>query len=149
MEEKEPNVPIEAKIEKAAEIMQKMGFDKKIINDLKTRIVYFDLPNKPFKVFQDYLEVHQELTEKFNFIYAVIPDNDKFRNIINFLVIPDYEEDFDYIFENYQDFYSTEGQKCELFRVLAYCYNIDRPEFSEFGSIFITKNANGKFIRIG
>lgn len=149
MEEKEPNVPIEAKIEKAVEIMQKMGFDKKIINDLKTRIVYFDLPNKPFKVFQDYLEVHQELTEKFNFIYAVIPDNDKFKNIINFLVIPDYEEDFDYIFENYQDFYSTEGQKCELFRVLAYCYNIDQPEFSEFGSIFITKNANGKFIRIG
>lgn len=149
MEEKEPNVPIEVKIEKAVEIMQKMGFDKKTIDDFKNGASYVDFSGQSFKAIQYYLRVDQELADKSILTYFVVFGNEKFKNIINLLIIPDYEEDFDYIFENYQDFYNTEGQKCELFRVLAYCYNIDQPEISEFGSIFITKNANGKFIRIG
>lgn len=72
--------------------------------------------------------------------YAITTDKVYGMKMINFLYISPYREDL--------NFMCRKGLSDNQFAVYAYCYNVDRPELSESGSILI-KITDGNIQRVG
>lgn len=72
--------------------------------------------------------------------YAVTTDTVCGYKMFNFLYVSPYREDLDYM--------CRQGLSDDMFVVYAYCYNVDRPELSESGSILVEVR-NGCIKRVG
>ena len=71
--------------------------------------------------------------------YAITTDTVYGMKMMNFLYLSPYREDLEHMCRQLND---------GMFAVYAYCYNVDRPELSESGSILI-KITNGNIQRVG
>lgn len=130
---------------KSIEIMRRMGVDEECIEKYK----YCDIVPQfvdgglTYEGEYDYIPDNY-LVQLYCKIdchpYVATVDTIYGYKMVNFLYISPYREDF--------DFMCRQGPNANTFIVYAYCYNVDRPELSESGSILI-EIKDGCIRRIG
>lgn len=80
----------------------------------------------------------KEFEEEYNaLVYFVIRSYTEFGKLDSFLYVSDHEEEWEMDIEDIKDGYAV-----------AYVYNYDAPEYSEFGSIAVTERFGG-LVRVG
>lgn len=127
--------------QKALELMEQLGMGELE----KTEFKEFYSVGCSFPTFVHALKTNvnfqkkvEELKERFNVLpYTAIYEEMFFGRTINFLIIPDYEDDWDTLL-------LKNGKTPSVY---AYVWNLDREDFSEFGYISV-KNENGKLRRV-
>lgn len=128
--------------EKALELMGQLGNSESQIYEFET----YNSVGFSFPTFRDYLMTLDvdilgkisEIEKKFNvLVYSAIYGEFSFGRTVNFLIVPDYEEDWDTLFRQ------GENEK----NVYAYVWNLTEEAFSEFGYITV-KNSNGNLRRV-
>ena len=127
--------------EKALELMEQLG----ITESEKTEFRLMDSLTCFFPTFLlmmtldvDLRKKIDEIEKKFNvLVYAAIYGEFSFGRTVNFLIVPDYEEDWDTLFR--------QGENEN--NVYAYVWNLTEEAFSEFGYITV-KNSNGNLRRV-
>lgn len=127
---------------KAVELLKKLGVINEYVEDLKNdgKATLFE-NYIGFWVYQ-YPELDEKLKwveRKYNaVVYAVTHEFAEFGEMYSFLIVPKYEDEWDYIV-------SREG---EYFTALAYVWNKSDDELSELGTILL-KSENGGIRRVG
>lgn len=135
----EARVLEEKKINKACEIMQEIGFSKEKIEMFKKHCI----KTSSMSLYKNYpiiFKKMRELAENNNLVYAILPGVGEFEKTATILYIPDYEEDFEYLFTNFGN---------GTFRVFAYVINFENIEYSESGSVLLTWSIDNKLVRVG
>ena len=137
-------ITLENKKIKALEYMEKLDIYKPYIKGFKNNndICYFDY-YAGFWAWQDeeLMNKVKEIEEKHNcLVYAITHEYTEFGELYDFLLITDYEEEWDELLLNQV----SKNQ----FYAFAYCYNKNEETFSEFGTIAI-KSFGGGIARIG
>jgi hypothetical protein len=89
------------------------------------------LDDEQVKLVKEFEEKHNAL------VYFVIRSYTEFGKLDSFLYVSDHEEEWELDHEDIADGYA-----------LAYVYNYDIPEYSEFGSIAV-QNRFGGLVRVG
>lgn len=130
----------------AVSLMRQMCFDKKIIDEfISADSVYLFETNVATRIDsakEIILAQIEKLESLGSVVYAVI-HNKVFGmdyDIYNFLIVPEYEEDWGYLVSS--DF--SQG----LHSVEAYCLNLTKEQNSEYGHIGVLKTEHG-FERVG
>lgn len=131
------NITIEQKKQKALELMKKLDIYKPYIKGFEkdNEVCFFE----GFGGFWAYQE--PELMKKIKtfekehncLVYAVTHEYLEFGECYDFLYIPDYKEDWDFVLENQGNMYFA----------LAYVWNKDDDNCSEFGTIVIRSFGGG------
>ena len=131
------NITIEQKKQKALELMKKLDIYKPYIKGFEQHndVCYYE----GFGGFWAYQE--PELMEKIKtfekehncLVYAVTHEYLEFGECYDFLYIPDYKEDWDFVLEHQGNMYFA----------LAYVWNKDCEWCSEFGTIVIRSFGGG------
>ena len=122
-------------------LMEKCKFDKEIIEDYRKKLNY-PIFTSDVSAFNSgllnfiFLKV-DELTKDNHLCYGVTFSTDICGDCIEFLVVPKYEEDWDKLWQ----------VKNDTIRLFAYVYNLNKPHFSEFGSVYYSLEE--EFKRIG
>ena len=138
--ENEARVPEEVKIKKACEILQALGIDSEMIDSIKnTKQIHFTSGGF-FRNFKLISKKFKELIKNNNFVYSIIPGIGEFERTVSILYIPDFEEDFEYLFTDFEN---------GTYRVFAYVLNFDNLEYSESGSVLLSRTFDNRLVRIG
>lgn len=125
----------------AVKIMRRMGIAEDIIKDyeLNDSIPKFEfgkrMQGRLFSSIEGVMEYYDIPYKP----YAITTDRVYGYKMFNFLYLSPYREDLEHMCRQLND---------GMFAVYAYCYNVDRPELSESGSILI-KITNGNIQRVG
>ena len=131
------NITIEEKKQKALELMRKLNIYKPYIKGFEkdNEVCFFE----GFGGFWAYQEPElQEKIETFEkehecLVYAVTHEYLEFGECYDFLYIPDYKEDWEFVLEHHGNMYFA----------LAYVWNKDFEWCSEFGTIVIRSFGGG------
>jgi len=142
--ENRDNIPKEEKKQKAINLLETMQINKTLLAeyqnfDIVPSFASLNFQNAWCDFGEEIKAKIKELEEKYNLlVYAVTKDITSYGELYNFLVVPDYAEDWQYLLTELG---------AGRFRVLAYVWNKTHDQYSEFGSI-IVRAANGTIERI-
>lgn len=131
------NITRDIKKEKAVELMKKLDIYRPYIKDLKNEdtVCYFENYGG-YWTYQEpgLIEKVKELEEKHNcLVYAITHEYTAIGEMYSFLIITDYEEEWDTLLEKYENQYYA----------FAYVWNKDDEECSEFGTIALSSFGGG------
>jgi hypothetical protein len=134
------NIPIDIKKQEAIKRMKSLGVFLETIRQFKGGQVSYSEPPLGANYWLD--DEQKEIVKKFEeehnaLVYFVTRSYTEFGKLDSLLYISDYEEEWEMDREDIQDGYA-----------LAYVYNYDIPEYSEFGSIAV-QNRFGGLVRVG
>ena len=137
------NTTIEERKQKALEIMKKLDIYKPYIDGFKDNndICYFER-FAGFWAWQDkeLAQKIKEIEEKHNCtVYAVTHEFTEFGECYDFLIVSDYEEEWQDLISDYND---------NTYYAFAYVWNKDDDYCSEFGDILVN-SAYGGIRRVG
>lgn len=143
MEEKTPLTSREVKKAVAVELMKQLGIYCEFIKKFKTDDVVCKFENcVGYRIYQ-YPELQKKLKEieeeRNCVVYAVIHEFTEFDELYDFLLVPDYKEDWKYLLKSYSN---------RQYSVYAYVWNKTDEYFSESGSILV-ESFGGGIGRIG
>lgn len=136
------NTTIEERKEKAIELMKKLNIYQPYINGFKNsdNVCYFE-GFGGFWAWQnpELIEKKKEIEEKYNCtVYAITHEITEIGEFYDFLIVSDYQEEWDDIVGNYD----------KNFYAYAYVWNKDDDYCSEFGDVII-QSFGGGIRRIG
>ena len=131
------NITRDIKKEKAIELMKKLDIYKPYIKGFKNEdtVCYFENYGG-YWAYQEpgLIEKVKELEEEHNcLVYAITHEYTGIGEMYSFLIITDYEEEWDTLLEKYGNQYYG----------FAYVWNIDDDMCSEFGTIAISSFGGG------
>lgn len=134
------NISIEKKKQEAIKRMQTLKIFPQTIQQFKGGQVSYSEPPLGANYWLD--DEQKEIVKKFEeehnaLVYFVTRSYTEFGMLDSLLYVSDYEEEWEMDREDIQDGYA-----------LAYVYNYDIPEYSEFGSIAV-QNRFGGLVRVG
>lgn len=138
------NIPKEEKKQKAINLLEIMQINKTLLAeyqnfDIVPSFASLNFQNAWCDFGEEIKQKIKELEEKYNLlVYAVTKDITSYGELYNFLIIPDYAEDWQYLLTEFG---------AGRFRVFAYVWNKTHDQYSEFGSI-IVRAVNGTIERI-
>ena len=128
--------------DKAIEIMEKLGIYKPYIDTFRKDnkvLIYDDGVGYDADFSPEIKAKIKELEEKDNVIvYAVTHEYSESWEFYDFLLVTEDPDEWRYMFSKGEDFY----------KVYAYCLNMTRAEYSEFGSVYV-RNFYGIIERVG
>ena len=131
------NIEREIKKQKAIENLEKLDIYEPYIKGFKDEdnICYFENYGG-FWAWQEteLIEKVKELEEKYNcLVYAITHEYTEIGEMYSFLIVTDYEEEFDMLLENYGNQYYA----------FAYVWNKDDEDSSEFGTVVLSSFGGG------
>ena len=131
------NITRDIKKEKAVELMKKLDIYKPYIKDFKNEdtVCYFENYGG-YWAYQEpgLIEKVKELEEEHNcLVYAITHEYTAIGEMYSFLIVTDYEEEWDTLLEKYGNQYYA----------FAYVWNKDDEECSEFGTIALSSFGGG------
>ena len=131
------NITKDIKKEKAIELMKKLDIYKPYIKGFKNEdtVCYFENYGG-YWAYQEpgLIEKVKELEEEHNcLVYAITHEYTGIGEMYSFLIITDYEEEWDTLLEKYGNQYYA----------FAYVWNKDDEECSEFGTIALSSFGGG------
>ena len=131
------NIEREIKKQKAIENLEKLDIYEPYIKGFKDEdnICYFENYGG-FWAWQEpeLIEKVKELEEKYNcLVYAITHEYTEIGEMYSFLIVTDYEEEFDMLLEK-------DGSKYYAF---AYVWNKDDEDSSEFGTVVLSSFGGG------
>ena len=131
------NITRDIKKEKAIELMKKLDIYKPYIKGFKNEdtVCYFENYGG-YWAYQEpgLIEKVKELEEEHNcLVYAITHEYTAIGEMYSFLIITDYEEEWDTLLEKYGNQYYG----------FAYVWNKDDEECSEFGTVAISSFGGG------
>ena len=131
------NITRDIKKEKAIEFMKKLDIYKPYINGFKNEdtVCYFENYGG-YWAYQEpgLIEKVKEIEEQHNcLVYAITHEYTSIGEMYSFLIITDYEEEWDTLLEKYGNQYYG----------FAYVWNKDDEECSEFGTIALSSFGGG------
>lgn len=131
------NITRDIKKEKAVELMKKLDIYKPYIKGFKNEdtVCYFENYGG-YWAYQEpgLIEKVKELEEKHNcLVYAITHEYTSIGEMYSFLIITDYEEEWDTLLEKYGNQYYG----------FAYVWNKDDDDCSEFGTIALSSFGGG------
>ncbi len=134
------NIPIDIKKQEAINRMKTLQIFPETIKQFKSGQVSYSEPPLGANYWLD--DEQKEIVKKFEeehsaLVYFVTRSYTEFGKLDSLLYISDYVEEWEMDREDIQDGYA-----------LAYVYNYDAPEYSEFGSIAV-QNRFGGLVRVG
>ena len=135
------NIPIEKKKEEAIKRMKTLDIFTETIRQFKNEelVSYSEPPlGANYWLDDEQKRIVKEFEEEYNaLVYFVIRSYTEFGKLDSFLYVSDHEEEWEMDIEDIKDGYAV-----------AYVYNYDAPEYSEFGSIAVTERFGG-LVRVG
>lgn len=134
------SISIEIKKQEAIQRMKALGIFSQTIKQFKSGLVSYSEPpmGANYWVDDDQKKIIKEFEEENNaLVYFVIRSYTEFGKLDAFLYVSDYEEEWEMDRADISDDYA-----------LAYVYNYDIPEYSEFGSV-VVQNRFGGLVRVG
>lgn len=128
------NVQLEIKKQEAINRMKTLGIFPQTIKQFKGgQVSYSEPTGANYWADEDQERIIKEFEEKYNaLVYFVIRSYTEFGKMDALLYVSDYSEEWDMDREDINDGY-----------VMAYVYNYDVPDFSEFGSIGVQERFGG------
>ena len=131
------NITREVKKEKAIELMKKLDIYKPYIKGFKNEdtVCYFE-NYAGYWAWQEQalMEKVKQLEEEHNcLVYAITHEYTAIGEMYSFLIITDYEEEWDTLLEKYGNQYYA----------FAYVWNVDDDMCSEFGTIALSSFGGG------
>lgn len=123
-------------------LMEKCKFSKRILDNFRDNLgypIFFNDVYPSFDCLNFIREKEKELSKQGYLLYCVTFSCFGFGDCIEFLVVPKYKVDLDKIWQ-------VQDNKIRLF---AYVHNLNKPNNSEFGSVYYSlDNDKSSFRRI-
>ncbi len=131
------NIERKIKKQKAIENLEKLDIYEPYIKGFKdeNNICYFENYGGYWACQEpELIEKIKELEEKYNcLVYAITHEYTEIDEIYSFLIVTDYEEEFDMLLEKYGNEYYA----------FAYVWNKDDEDSSEFGTVMLSSFGGG------
>ena len=134
------NIPIDIKKQEAMNRMKTLKIFPQTIKQFKGGMVSYSEPplGANYWLDDEQKRIVKEFEEEHNtLVYFVIRSYTEFGKLDSMLYVSDYEEEWEMDRDDIQDGYAV-----------AYVYNYDIPEYSEFGSIAVRERFGG-LVRVG
>lgn len=137
----QPLISKDRKLAEAKQRMQKLKLKPELISKFAEEgvipVFYTGIPDGVVALDDNDYKYIEELQKRHKFlIYCVICIDSSYGEMISYLYVSDYEEEWEMDNADLEDGYA-----------MTYTQNVTHPEFSEFGSITILHNSTGGLMR--